>query len=565
MSRQLLGRSADWASAPDRVGAVGERVEEDRRRAALARARAHAHPRLGDDAERALGAEQHAVRRRPRARARQPAALPRAARADRPHGLDEVVDVGLDGGEMPAGAGRDPAAERRQLERLREEAHRQPVLGELSLEHRTAAPACTRAACETSSTSSTRSSAPRSSDTVPSKAPGPRGARRRPPTCRRRRGSPRRSRPRPLEHRLDLALVAGTGDDVGREAEVAAEAPDDVGVGLAPGVRRALVRVGRADVGQRRGASTRGCGSDARSSGTGSSTSASRCRDGRRSRARPRGPARRAALVLVSPAPVVAAPHRARPYRRGIFDGREPRSGPARARGPWAPEEVVARWRDEHFEPPRRARRRPPTRRSRRCASAGRRATTASPRASSATASDDGRLELELQPLRWALRLVAGRRAGVGLRALRHARARRALARGPARGVAVASGRGAGRSAPAARSTSARARPRRSRASSCEEWSVEPERLTVEALVRLPHGMVMVVGARLAGRRAPRSTPDDEHDAYAWWPADVDAVARRGGRGAAPHGATLLVRDRCSLRAAEGRVVPPLRRSTSRC
>ena len=54
-----------------------------------------------------------------------------------------------------------------------------------------------------------------------------------------------------------------------------------------------------------------------------------------------------------------------------------------------------------------------------------------------------------------------------------------------------------------------------------EEWSVAPERLTVEGLVRNPQGLVLLVGlARLpAGAEV---APDDEHDAFDWWPSDVD-------------------------------------------
>ena len=54
-----------------------------------------------------------------------------------------------------------------------------------------------------------------------------------------------------------------------------------------------------------------------------------------------------------------------------------------------------------------------------------------------------------------------------------------------------------------------------------EEWSVEAERAQGEALVRLPHGMIMFVGqAWLAG--GAEVTADHEHDAHAWWPRDVD-------------------------------------------
>ena len=52
-----------------------------------------------------------------------------------------------------------------------------------------------------------------------------------------------------------------------------------------------------------------------------------------------------------------------------------------------------------------------------------------------------------------------------------------------------------------------------------EEWSVEPERLAVEALVCLPNRMAMLVGQAWlpAGAQVRR---DHEHDAHAWWPAD---------------------------------------------
>ena len=35
-------------------------------------------------------------------------------------------------------------------------------------------------------------------------------------------------------------------------------------------------------------------------------------------------------------------------------------------------------------------------------------------------------------------------------------------------------------------------------------------------------------------------TPDDEHDAFAWWPADVDRWPAGGRRAAAAGGALLL-------------------------
>jgi hypothetical protein len=52
-----------------------------------------------------------------------------------------------------------------------------------------------------------------------------------------------------------------------------------------------------------------------------------------------------------------------------------------------------------------------------------------------------------------------------------------------------------------------------------EEWSVEPERIRAEALILLPSELVMLVGQAWLADGAT-VTPDDEHDEFAWWPAD---------------------------------------------
>jgi 8-oxo-dGTP diphosphatase len=55
-----------------------------------------------------------------------------------------------------------------------------------------------------------------------------------------------------------------------------------------------------------------------------------------------------------------------------------------------------------------------------------------------------------------------------------------------------------------------------------EEWRLEPEQLSVEALVALANGMTMIVGlATVSDASAP--VPDEEHDEWAWWPPDVDS------------------------------------------
>ncbi len=55
-----------------------------------------------------------------------------------------------------------------------------------------------------------------------------------------------------------------------------------------------------------------------------------------------------------------------------------------------------------------------------------------------------------------------------------------------------------------------------------EEWSVEAERMTIEALVQAPGGTVLLVGQAWLSEGAT-VTPDSEHDEFAWWPAAVDS------------------------------------------
>ena len=174
----------------DGLGAAEERVEAHRAPGAVDRPRPDPDPRLGDDAEDPLRAEQHPVGRGARARAGQAARHPVARRPDGADGLDEVVDVGQARGEVPARAGRDPAAEGRQLERLREEAQRQSRARRAA--PRSAArsrPAPMRAARETLSISRTRVDRPEVDRDRRRRSGRARAARRRRRrSCRRRTG-----------------------------------------------------------------------------------------------------------------------------------------------------------------------------------------------------------------------------------------------------------------------------------------------------------------------------------------------------------------------------------------
>jgi 8-oxo-dGTP diphosphatase len=192
-------------------------------------------------------------------------------------------------------------------------------------------------------------------------------------------------------------------------------------------------------------------------------------------------------------------------------------ASPLLARGPWQPDQVRAVWRDELYVPDAA---------SQAAADAAIAALRdrgspshdgVSARLAGYRAAGSG-LELELQPARWALRLVEG--AGQSMAALcvvRDAEGRW-LAGRRAPWLASWAGRwalGAGGAVEVGEDpTETLVRELE------EEWSVAPEELSVEGLVRLPNGLVLLVGqARLpAGAEV---VMDDEHDAYAWWPADV--------------------------------------------
>lgn len=189
------------------------------------------------------------------------------------------------------------------------------------------------------------------------------------------------------------------------------------------------------------------------------------------------------------------------------------------ARGPWELDQVRAKWSDEHFEPtPEQAQ--------------AADAAIASLR-DRGSPSHDGLaarlvdysvrpegLMLELQPLRWALRLVEGD-ASHSMAALCITRAAdgRWLAGRRAAWLSSWAGRwalGAGGAVDLGENpadTLARELE--------EEWSVSPAQIRGEALVRLPHGLVMFVGQAWLAEGA-EVTPDHEHDAHAWWPSEID-------------------------------------------
>jgi 8-oxo-dGTP diphosphatase len=190
------------------------------------------------------------------------------------------------------------------------------------------------------------------------------------------------------------------------------------------------------------------------------------------------------------------------------------------AHGPWTPDRIQARWSSEPFDPP-------PERAKAADAAIAALRERGSPSHDGLSArlrrhevTPDGRLVLHLQPLRWALRLVEDD-ASQSIAALCVTRdtAGRWLAGRRAPWLASWAGRwalGAGGAVDVGENpvdTLVRELE--------EEWSVRPDRLSVEALLRLPHRIVMLVGTAWLAAGTP-VTPDDEHDAFAWWPARVE-------------------------------------------
>ncbi|MCW2954571.1 MAG: hydrolase [Conexibacter sp.] len=204
---------------------------------------------------------------------------------------------------------------------------------------------------------------------------------------------------------------------------------------------------------------------------------------------------------------------------------------PLLARGPWSPDQVTSAWRSEPFEPD-------PAETAAADAALAQLRQRGSPSHDGLAArlvdfeQRDGGLHLELQPARWSLRLVgstAARSVSV-LCVVRDAEGRW-LAGRRAPWLASWTGRwtlgAAGAVEVDEQPVEAMMRELQ------EEWSLTPAALTIEALAGTPNGLVHLVGMAWLAEGA-EAVRDDEHDAHAWWPADVarwpseaDDVVRR--------------------------------------
>ena len=188
------------------------------------------------------------------------------------------------------------------------------------------------------------------------------------------------------------------------------------------------------------------------------------------------------------------------------------------ARGPWETDAVQARWHERDYAPD-------PSAAAAADAAIADLRGRGSPTHDGASGrlvgfeQDGGRLAVELEPARWALRLGPDAHDSMSaLCAVRDADGRW-LAGRRAGWVASWPGRwalGAGGAVDVGESPALTLSREL-----MEEWSVAPQRLTAEVLVRLPTGLVMLVGlAHLAAGAETDLVRDHEHDAHAWWPPD---------------------------------------------
>jgi ADP-ribose pyrophosphatase YjhB (NUDIX family) len=188
------------------------------------------------------------------------------------------------------------------------------------------------------------------------------------------------------------------------------------------------------------------------------------------------------------------------------------------ARGPWNPERVSVRWSEQPFEPDDDT----SAAADAALAELGKRGSPTHDGLGARVAGYEHGPEgiaFDMQPVRWALRLAGDAVDSISSLCVVRDADGRWLAGRRASWVASWAGRwalGAGGAVEVGES------PAETLARELEEeWSVAPERLSAEALVRLPTGLLLFVGlAHLPAGAEVKIDP--EHDAQAWWPPAIE-------------------------------------------
>ena len=135
-----VGRRARLLHDPERVAALREARERPGLVTARRRGGPHAHDRLADHAQHALGAHHQLAEARPGGGRGHGLRAQLARGRHAAHGLDELVDAAVAGRRLPGGARGHPATQGRVLERLREVAERHALLAEAPLQLRAEQP-----------------------------------------------------------------------------------------------------------------------------------------------------------------------------------------------------------------------------------------------------------------------------------------------------------------------------------------------------------------------------------------------------------------------------------------
>jgi 8-oxo-dGTP diphosphatase len=202
------------------------------------------------------------------------------------------------------------------------------------------------------------------------------------------------------------------------------------------------------------------------------------------------------------------------------------------ARGPWTPDRVGVRWSDEEWQPPPELTRAADAEVDALKARSSPSHDGLAARLAGWRETSGGGLELDLQPIRWALRLVdhEDTRSMTALCVVRDEDGRW-LAGRRAAWLASWAGRwalGAGGAVEVGENP-AETLTRELE----EEWQLVPRHTSVEALAVMPSGLAALIGLATVSSDA---TPvaDAEHDELAWWapdpntwPADADERLRR--------------------------------------
>ncbi len=189
------------------------------------------------------------------------------------------------------------------------------------------------------------------------------------------------------------------------------------------------------------------------------------------------------------------------------------------ARGPWLPDQVAVTWREDPYVAPAAD----SARADQAIAELAERGSPShdglAARLADWAVTPGGGIALELQPMRWGLRLGSNAAGAFSALCVIRSADGRWLAGRRASWVASWAGRWALGAGGAVELGEGPVETLRREVE--EEWSVAPARLSIEALVSLPNGMAMLIGlAQLAAEATVQ--PDSEHDEFAWWPADVD-------------------------------------------